>query len=158
MWENLEEGSRRHEFKTAHSYRKFFKTREEQVMNRLNVEYLLGHSVGMNSNYYRSTEQELKEDYLRAVPTLTINEDMTNIKKQQEILEQKEQKHEEEIERLKQEHTEQLQKAMQHFTNELESVSKSFEAKLAEFVKLHERTNKMEEEMEKELRKQKGET
>jgi hypothetical protein len=69
--ESLEEGKTRHEFKAAHGFRKYFKTRAEQVMNRLNVEYLLGHSIGLNSNYYRPTEQELLTDFLKAVPSLT---------------------------------------------------------------------------------------
>ena len=47
-------------------------------MNRLNVEYLLGHTIGLNSNYYRPTEQELLIDYLKSVPSLTINE--TNVR------------------------------------------------------------------------------
>lgn len=34
--ETLEDGERRHEFKAAHGFRKYFKTRAEQVMNRLN--------------------------------------------------------------------------------------------------------------------------
>jgi integrase len=80
--------TRRYEFKTAHSYRKYFKTRAEQVMNRLNVECLISHSVGLNSNYYRPTEQELLTDYLKAVPLLTINEqNIEGLKEQQELLE-----------------------------------------------------------------------
>jgi hypothetical protein len=79
---DLAEGVRRHEFKGAHSYRKYFKTRAEQSMNRLNVEFLLGHTIGLNSNYYRPTEQELLVDYLKAVPALTIIKDSTsNIEK-----------------------------------------------------------------------------
>jgi predicted RNase H-like nuclease (RuvC/YqgF family) len=128
------------------------KTRAEQVMNRLNVEYLLGHPVGLNANYYKPTEQELLEDYLKAVPALTINEDIPNIKKQQEILEQREQKQEEEIQRLKQEHSEQLKKIIEYFTGELQTVNKTFEAKVTEFAKIQERINKMEEEMDKGLR------
>jgi integrase len=99
--ESLQQGTRRHDFKTAHGFRKFFKTRAEQTMNRLNVEYLLGHSVGMNSNYYRPTEQELLSDYLKALPSLTVNEDITNIKKHQEALEQRQVEKEGEIQELK---------------------------------------------------------
>jgi hypothetical protein len=67
------EKKRRHEF-SIHSIRKFFKTRAEQVMKPINVETLMGHSTGISDSYYRPTERELLEDYLKAVPLLTISE------------------------------------------------------------------------------------
>lgn len=71
----LPEGERRHEFKTSHGYRKFFKTRAEGVMKPLNVELLMGHNSGISESYYRPTEKEVLEDYLKVVPYLTINND-----------------------------------------------------------------------------------
>lgn len=35
---------------------------------------LMGHSVGLSRSYYKPRESELLEDYLKAVPLLTINE------------------------------------------------------------------------------------
>jgi hypothetical protein len=67
------EKKRRHEF-SIHSLRKFFKTRAEQVMKPINVETLMGHSTGISDSYYRPTEKELLEDYLKAVPLLTVSE------------------------------------------------------------------------------------
>jgi len=67
------EKKRRHEF-SIHSLRKFFKTRAEQVMKPINVETLMGHSTGISDSYYRPTEKDLLEDYLKAVPLLTISE------------------------------------------------------------------------------------
>jgi hypothetical protein len=67
------EKKKRHEF-SIHSVRKFFKTRAEQVMKPINVETLMGHSVGISDSYYRPTEKELLEDYARAVPLLTVSE------------------------------------------------------------------------------------
>jgi len=67
------EKKKRHEF-SIHSVRKFFKTRAEQVMKPINVETLMGHSVGISDSYYRPTEKELLEDYLKAVPLLTVSE------------------------------------------------------------------------------------
>lgn len=64
----------RHEVKLLHSFRKFFKTRAEQVMRPINVETLLGHSTGVSDSYYRPLEKELLQDYLKAVPLLTISE------------------------------------------------------------------------------------
>lgn len=100
--ESLEGGNRRHEFKTAHSTRKYFKTRAEAKMQKLNVEVLMGHSVGLNSNYYRPTPQELLEDYERAIPSLTINDfHAEDLKEQQQQLEQKYVDREKEVEELK---------------------------------------------------------
>lgn len=67
------EKRRRHEF-SIHSFRKFFKTRAEQVMRPINVETLMGHSTGISDSYYRPTEKDLLDDYLKAVPPLTISE------------------------------------------------------------------------------------
>lgn len=64
---------KRHEF-SIHGFRKWFKTRAEQAMKPINVELLMGHSVGLSDSYYRPTEKELLDDYLRAVPFLTISE------------------------------------------------------------------------------------
>ena len=43
-------------------------------MKPINVEWLMGHSTGISDSYYRPTENELLEDYLRAVPLLTVSE------------------------------------------------------------------------------------
>ena len=41
-------------------------------MKPINIEKLIGHSVGISDSYYRATEKELLDDYLKAVPILTI--------------------------------------------------------------------------------------
>jgi integrase len=70
----LEPGKRRHEFQTDHGFRKWFKTRCEIAgMKPINIEKLMGHSTGISDSYYRATENELLEDYLKAVPELTIS-------------------------------------------------------------------------------------
>ena len=69
----LESGRRRHEFQTDHGFRKWYKTQCEIAgMKPINIEKLMGHSVGISDSYYRATEKELLEDYLKAVPILTI--------------------------------------------------------------------------------------
>ncbi len=75
LWKHglRKEKKKRHEF-SIHSVRKFFKTRAEQVMKPINVETLMGHSVGISDSYYRPTEKELLEDYLKAAPLLTVSE------------------------------------------------------------------------------------
>jgi integrase len=66
---------RRHDF-TVHGFRKYFKTRAEQAgMKPINVEMLMGHSVGISDSYYRPTEKELLQDYLRAVDALTVSQE-----------------------------------------------------------------------------------
>jgi hypothetical protein len=66
----------RYEFQTNHGLRKWFKTRCEQSgMKSINIETLMGHSIGISDSYYRITERELLDDYLKAVDSLTINED-----------------------------------------------------------------------------------
>ena len=78
MWEQglrhpLQNGERRHEFKTVHGFRKFFKTHCEQVMKSINVEILMGHTIGVSDSYYRPTEREILEDYIKAVNVLEVD-------------------------------------------------------------------------------------
>src|SRR5215813_3502360 len=69
------EPKRRHEF-SIHGFRKYFKTMAEQSgVKPINVEILMGHSVGISDSYYRPTENELLQDYLKSVDALTISEE-----------------------------------------------------------------------------------
>lgn len=66
----------RYEFQTNHGFRKWFKTRCELAgMKSINIEKLMGHSVGIADSYYRATESELLEDYVKAIDLLTFNEE-----------------------------------------------------------------------------------
>jgi hypothetical protein len=70
----LDSNKKRHEFQTDHGLRKWFKTRCELAgMKPINIEILMNHSTGISDSYYRATETELLEDYLKAVDSLTIN-------------------------------------------------------------------------------------
>jgi hypothetical protein len=78
LWEQglrkpLPKGIKHHEWKAAHGFRKYFKTKAEQVMLPLHVEMLLGHDTGLSMNYYRPSEKTLLADYLKAVDLLSIN-------------------------------------------------------------------------------------
>ena len=66
---------KRHEFKSTHCFRKFFETKCQLKMNHNHIKLLMDHSLGESQNYHRPVEQELLEDYLKAIPLLTINED-----------------------------------------------------------------------------------
>ena len=85
----LNAGKKRHEFQVDHGYRKFFKTRcELGGMKPINIEKLLSHYTGISDSYYRVTEQELLDDYLKAMDSLTIDE-KNKLKKRIDSLEEK---------------------------------------------------------------------
>jgi hypothetical protein len=87
LWEQgirhtLPAGVKRHEWKEAHGYRKFYKSHAEQVMRPINVEVTMGHDLGVSESYWRPTDREILEDYLKAVPLLTISGDNIVLQKQ----------------------------------------------------------------------------
>jgi hypothetical protein len=87
LWEQgirhtLAPGMKRHEWKGSHGYRKFYKSRAEQVMRPINVELTIGHDLGVSECYYKPNPRELLDDYLKAVPLLTINGDNIVLQKQ----------------------------------------------------------------------------
>src|SRR5918999_2778169 len=87
LWEQgirhrLASGVRRHEWKAAHGFRKFYKSRTEQVMKPINVEITMGHDIGVSASYYKPQEREVLDDYLKAVDLLTINSDKLILQKQ----------------------------------------------------------------------------
>ena len=93
LWEQgirqtLAKGVKLHEWKAAHGFRKFYKSRTEQVMKPINVELTMGHDIGISASYYKPIEREVLGDYLKAVDLLTINGDKTILQKQ--VLELKE--------------------------------------------------------------------
>ena len=78
----LENGKKRHPFQAIHCFRKWFKTRCEIAgMKPINIEKLLSHSIGISNSYYRPTENELLDDYLKVVDLLSIDK-TTNLQKQ----------------------------------------------------------------------------
>ncbi len=71
----LETGKKRHEFQADHGYRKWFKTQCEVAgMNSINIELLMGHSIGISDSYCRISESDFVEDYLKAIDFLTMGE------------------------------------------------------------------------------------
>jgi hypothetical protein len=94
LWEQgirhtLPAGKKRHEWKGAHGYRKFYKSRAEQVMKPANVEVTMGHDLKTSESYWKPTEREILDDYLKAVPLLTINGSGVILQKQVEELTEK---------------------------------------------------------------------
>jgi hypothetical protein len=64
----------RYDFQTNHGFRKWFKTQcEISCMKSINIEILMGHSIGISDSYYKITEDELLTEYLKASNFLIIN-------------------------------------------------------------------------------------
>jgi integrase len=87
LWEQgirsvLPPGVKRHEWKAAHGLRKYYKSHAEQGMRAINVEKTMGHDIGISESYYKPTEKEVAEDYLKAVDLLTINANTAILQKQ----------------------------------------------------------------------------
>jgi hypothetical protein len=130
---NLRGGQKRHEFKAVHGFRKFFKTHTEQIMKPINVEILMGHSTGISDSYYKPTEKEVLDDYLKSINSLTLNQDdvalAEQIKKLEEenknneyIIQERLKERDEQIEILKDQFSS-MQKIIEQLANGL-SVSK----------------------------------
>lgn len=60
----------RGEFQQVHGFRKYFKTQAEHVLRRDDVEVLMGHLL----NYYKPSLEHLEEEYVKALPYLTVSE------------------------------------------------------------------------------------
>ena len=64
---------RSYEWKQAHGYRKFFKTRMEMSgVKPIITEMLMGHTIGVSGSYMKPTQDEMASEYVKAVPNLTI--------------------------------------------------------------------------------------
>ncbi len=82
----LENGKKRHPFQAIHSFRKWFKTRCEIAgMKPINIEKLLLHSIGISNSYYRPTDTEILEDYLKVIDSLTLFQTDNNERLEKEI-------------------------------------------------------------------------
>jgi hypothetical protein len=87
LWEQgirtkLQPGVKRHEWKAAHGFRVFYKSRTEQIMRSINIEITMGHNIGLSAHYYRPTEKEILKDYLKAVDLLTISNASNRLEKE----------------------------------------------------------------------------
>jgi len=64
----------RYEFQTDHGFRKWFKTRcEISGMKSINIEVLMGHSIGISDSYYKITQDDLLTEYLKASDYLMVS-------------------------------------------------------------------------------------
>ncbi len=80
--QQLPKGEKRHEFKTAHGFRKYFKTQAEQArIPSIKIELLMGYSLGVTDSYIRFSEEQMLEDYLLGIEYLTVNQNIVLINK-----------------------------------------------------------------------------
>lgn len=62
-----------YEFKQAHGFRKFFKTRMEvSGVKPIVTEMLMGHALGVSGSYMKPTGRELIQEYSKAIDNLTV--------------------------------------------------------------------------------------
>jgi CII-binding regulator of phage lambda lysogenization HflD len=99
----LPAGVHRQEYKLSHGFRKYYMSNAQRVMRPLNVELLMDHKTGVADSYWRPTEQDLLDDYCRAIEYLTVNrEEKATSKLKNEIMDKLVEK-ERQIEQSKQE-------------------------------------------------------
>jgi hypothetical protein len=142
--ESLEEGEKRHQWKAGHGYRKWFKTTAEHAgMKTLYVELLMGHTIGLEANYLRMTEQDKIDEYLKIVPALTFTENVQSLKQQQEVLAKKQEDKDAEIAELR-EANKIAMETMAEFQTKMEQVTKKLDdtdAALREVNEIHAKTS-----------------
>jgi integrase len=133
----LENGKKRYEFATDHGFRKFFKTRCEIAgMRSLTVEYLLNHSTGITDSYYRPTEKELLEGYLKVSDLLHIDE-QSQLQNELHHYQQKNQEESYIIKGKLQEKDEELQSLKLKFETDMSAFQERIERRMQElFLKV----------------------
>ena len=92
-------------------------------MKPINIEKLLSHSTGISDSYYRATEQELLDDYLKAMDSLTIDE-RNKLNKRIDKLEEKNEDEKYIIKTRLQEKDEQIQNIQSQMNVLVEIISK----------------------------------
>ena len=132
----LQKGEKRHEFKTANGFRKYFKTQAEQArIPSIKIELLMGHSLGVTDSYIRFSEEQMLEDYLQGIEYLTLNQNIVLINKSikqqgeyiQQSLKEMEEKHKKEIESLDEKYRGQLNKVNQDMVKAIKSQEETTE-------------------------------
>jgi hypothetical protein len=84
----LPKGVRRHEWKGAHGFRKFFETRATEAgLPFIHAEFLMGHSLGLPDSYIKPIQDNVLEHYLKAADKLTINYDSDKATLQKQVAE-----------------------------------------------------------------------
>ncbi len=116
----LPQGTRRHEWKGAHGFRKFFETYAEAAGVKTSfVKILMAHSQGVEDSYNKPTTEILLQEYLKAIDRLTIlnTDDVSStLQLQKQVAELKEKSKEENWE------AEQQKKRMEDMQREIDRI------------------------------------
>jgi hypothetical protein len=95
----LSKGKRRHEWKGAHGFRKFFETCAEAAGVKTSfVKILMAHSLGVEDSYNKPTTDILLQEYCKAIDKLTVlsaDETSSTSQLQKQVTELKEKSREE---------------------------------------------------------------
>ena len=130
----LENGKKRHPFQAIHCYRKWFKTRCEIAgMKPINVEILLSHNVGISNSYYKPTENELLEDYLKVSDLLMIDK-QGKLQKELHHYQQKNQEDTYIIKGKLQEREEEIKSLKQKYESDMKSFEDKMENKFQQIL------------------------
>ncbi len=132
----LENGKKRHPFSAVHSLRKWFKTRcEIGGMKPINIEKLLSHSIGISNSYYRPTENELLQDYLKVSDLLMIDK-QGKLQKELQNYELKSQEETYHIKGRLQEKDEQIKKLNEKYENGIKLLKDEMENKYLQLLSI----------------------
>jgi integrase len=108
--QHKEHGKIRKDVRLTTGFRKFFDTQLIYADVRPAIkEMFMGHSIGLDDNYFKPNENDVLEEYLSAVDWLTINEEnrlkkqVKELTKKQDEIEIMEKRHKEEIECMREE-------------------------------------------------------
>jgi integrase len=100
----------RNELHPCHSFRIFAITQMQRAkIDKTIREMLVGHSTGLDTSYYKPQEEEIFQEYLKAVDNLTINNEnrlqrqIQKVTNERDEIKSMEEKHKEEIEKMKDE-------------------------------------------------------
>ena len=82
--------TRRYDVKMDQGFRKFFNTMcKKSGVDIMHKEMLMGHAIGLDDNYYRPDPDDLLQDYVKVIPSLTFDDaevlKVQNIKLEKEI-------------------------------------------------------------------------
>ena len=131
----LHPGRRRHEFQADHGFRKWFKTRcEIGGMKSINVETLMGHSIGIQDSYYRATSDELLQDYLKATGFLNINHEYELQRQMDDMRQSRQQQNDSEVLEWKKKYLKDMKGLIQQM-NSMKTKQQETQRKLSEIIR-----------------------
>ncbi|MGD9533392.1 MAG: hypothetical protein AB7V56_06450 [Candidatus Nitrosocosmicus sp.] len=125
---------RRYDFQADHGLRKWFKTRLElSGMKSINIEILMGRSLGLSDSYYRVTENELLEDYLKVQNILIID---SKNQLENQIKEQTDRNQQDNyiIRGKLLEKDEEIKKLNEHYQSEIKSLREDMETRFQQLI------------------------